>query len=82
MAVAEAVTVTVAETEAVAETETEAVTVTVAETETEAVTVAETEAVGIVLVKQIQALTPHHHHTKGPGCAVPYDEPDRPRGPF
>jgi len=38
----------------------------------------------IVLVIPIQVLFPHHHTPKGPGCApdVPYDEPDRPKGPF
>jgi len=53
---------------------------------TETVAVAMTVTVGIVLVMMIQATpTPNHHHTiKGPGCApdVPYDEPDRPKGPF
>ena len=49
-------------------------------TVTEAVTVSE----WIVLVITVQTLFPHHHTLKGPGCApdVPYDEPDRPKGPF
>ena len=32
----------------------------------------------------VSHLTPPPHTLKGPGCALdgPYDEPDRPKGPF
>ena len=73
-------------------TETETGAVTGAETVTVTVTVVRgrdrgrgRDRVEIVLVIPVQALTPKHHHTpKGPGCApdVPYDKPDRPKGPF
>ena len=64
---------------------TEAVTGT--ETVAESVSVAVCRGRGrvrIVLVIPIQPLTPHHHTSKGPGCAPdgPYDEPGRPKRPF
>ena len=63
-------------------------TVTVAESETETVTEAETVTVTVgdraCDTDSSSHLTPPPHTPKGPGCAPdgPYDEPDRPKGPF